>query len=44
MIFKGQRVTSILMAWICGACGYTELYATDHQQLYDIYQRNRDRR
>jgi predicted nucleic-acid-binding Zn-ribbon protein len=43
LLFKGQRVTSTLMACICGACGYTELYATDHQQIYSLYQRS-DRR
>jgi predicted nucleic-acid-binding Zn-ribbon protein len=36
-----QRVGSVkseLYAWICGACGYTELYATQHAELAAGYQ------
>ncbi len=44
LLFKGQHVSSILAAWICGACGYTELYATNHQQLYTLYRRSPNRR
>jgi predicted nucleic-acid-binding Zn-ribbon protein len=26
-----------LVAWICGECGYTEMYAKDPQALWDAY-------
>jgi predicted nucleic-acid-binding Zn-ribbon protein len=29
---------SELRAWICGACGYTELYAVNPTELWDAYQ------
>jgi ribosomal protein S27AE len=30
---------SALRAWICGRCGYTELFAQNPQELLAIYQR-----
>jgi len=39
LIFKGETVESYLRAWVCGECGYTELYATDHRYLFDLYTR-----
>ena len=30
---KKTHVSGELRAWICGACGYTELYATNYQEL-----------
>jgi predicted nucleic-acid-binding Zn-ribbon protein len=41
-VFK-ETATGNLMANICGACGYTELYATNHQELFDAYQRSQQR-
>jgi rubrerythrin len=32
-----------LRAWICGTCGYTELYADYPQALYAAYQESRQR-
>ena len=42
LIFKGWQVSSILTAWICGACGYTELYASNHEELFALYKRARE--
>ncbi|MBK8432774.1 MAG: hypothetical protein IPL28_16405 [Chloroflexi bacterium] len=30
---KKTHVSGELRAWICGGCGYTELYATNYQEL-----------
>ncbi len=43
LIFKGQQVSSILTAWICGSCGYIELYASNYDQLFALYNRSRQR-
>ena len=37
MIFKGTSYETPLKAWICGECGYTELYVENPQQLYSTY-------
>jgi ribosomal protein S27AE len=37
LLFKGSH-TGILKAWICGDCGYTELYLENPQELYLKYQ------
>jgi hypothetical protein len=42
LIFKGWQVSSILTAWICGGCGYTELYASNHEELFALYKRARE--
>lgn len=39
LIFK-NLVPSIVRAWICGTCGYTELYAEEPALLWDTYQRS----
>jgi hypothetical protein len=36
LIFKGA-VSSKLRAWICGACGFTELYVTNPQKLLEAF-------
>ncbi len=36
MIFKGTH-EGALTAWICGECGYTELYVENPQELYSTY-------
>lgn len=36
LLFKG-RISSSLFAKICGNCGFTEVYAQDHQALYTAY-------
>ena len=36
MIFKGTH-EGALTAWICGECGYTELYVENPQALYSTY-------
>ena len=36
MIFKGAH-EGALNAWICGECGYTELYVEKPQELYTVY-------
>lgn len=33
---------SKLRAWVCGSCGYTELYADDPQSLWEIYRRSQE--
>jgi ribosomal protein S27AE len=35
-VFKGE-VQSSLRAWVCGSCGFTELYATDPDLLLAAY-------
>ncbi len=37
LVFRGAE-RGFLRAWICGGCGYTELYATDHERLWTAYQ------
>jgi len=34
---RGTRIHR-LRAWICGTCGYSELYVNDPQELFAIYQ------
>jgi predicted nucleic-acid-binding Zn-ribbon protein len=36
LIFKGTH-EGALNAWICGDCGFTELYVENPQELYSIY-------
>jgi predicted nucleic-acid-binding Zn-ribbon protein len=36
IIFKGAH-PGALNAWICGECGYTELYVENPQELYLAY-------
>jgi len=37
LFFKGSH-TWVLKAWICGDCGYTEMYLENPQELYSKYQ------
>lgn len=37
-LFKGEVRTS-LKAWVCGKCGYTELYAKDPETLLEAYRK-----
>jgi hypothetical protein len=41
-VFKGTA-TGHVVAKVCGECGYTELYTTNHQELYDAYRRSQQR-
>jgi hypothetical protein len=41
-LFKGE-VQSSLKAWVCGACGYTELYAQDPAALLAAYRKHAER-
>jgi hypothetical protein len=34
----GACVISVLRAWICGKCGYTEIYAKNPAELFEMYQ------
>ena len=36
MIFEDPEEAD-LKAWICGNCGYTEIYADDPQRLFDAH-------
>jgi len=36
MVFK-KSTRSDVHAWICGQCGYTELYADDPAELYNAF-------
>lgn len=36
VLFKGRHSES-LRAWICGGCGYTELYVSNTEELYIAY-------
>jgi predicted nucleic-acid-binding Zn-ribbon protein len=38
-IQKVSSVRSELRAWICGACGYTEIYASQHAELAAGYEK-----
>jgi len=38
-IHKGSE-TSNVRAWVCGECGFTELYAPNHRELLDAYKRS----
>ncbi len=38
-LFKGEVKTG-LMAWVCGACGYTELYAKNAVALLAAYRKH----
>ena len=40
----GSQAVSTIRAWICGECGYTELYATNYQELYAVYQKAKEHR
>ena len=42
LVFKGRHTTA-LRAWVCGACGFAELYAEEPQALYDAYARSLER-
>jgi predicted nucleic-acid-binding Zn-ribbon protein len=37
-LFKGEVQTS-LKAWVCGACGFTELYAKNPGALLAVHQK-----
>lgn len=37
----GQAGT--LTAWICGACGYTEIYAANPNELFAAYEKRKRR-
>jgi hypothetical protein len=37
LLFTGG-VSSTMRAWVCGDCGYTELYASDPEALWEAYQ------
>lgn len=39
LIFKNLAY-SALRAWVCGRCGYSELYTTQPDLLWDAYQRS----
>jgi predicted nucleic-acid-binding Zn-ribbon protein len=36
VLFKGV-VSSKLRAWVCGACGFTELYVNNPQKLLEAF-------
>jgi len=38
-LFKGE-VSSRLRAWVCGACGFTELYVKNPQALLDAFRQH----
>ncbi len=38
-IYKGSE-TGHLRAWVCGECGYTELYTPQFAALWDAYQKS----
>jgi predicted nucleic-acid-binding Zn-ribbon protein len=40
-LFKGE-VRSSLKAWVCGACGYTELYAQDAPALLAAHRKHEE--
>ena len=39
MIFKGA-FKQTLHAWVCGTCGYTELYVDNPEELWKFYERH----
>jgi predicted nucleic-acid-binding Zn-ribbon protein len=39
ILFKGTH-TGYLKAWICGDCGYTELYVDKANELYEAYSKS----
>jgi predicted nucleic-acid-binding Zn-ribbon protein len=39
LLFKGAKSYAI-RAWICGACGYTELYTEIPKELFSMYKTN----
>jgi predicted nucleic-acid-binding Zn-ribbon protein len=41
-LFKGE-VQSSLKAWVCGACGYTELFAKDAAALLAAYRKHAEK-
>jgi predicted nucleic-acid-binding Zn-ribbon protein len=41
-LFPGSSVVSTFRAWICGECGYTEFYAKNHRELYEMYRRAKE--
>jgi ribosomal protein S27AE len=42
-LFNRGKHIHILRAWLCGTCGYTELYVDDPQRLYEAYQEAQQR-
>jgi predicted nucleic-acid-binding Zn-ribbon protein len=40
LLFKGT-VTGTLRGRVCGGCGYTEIYTTNFEQLYEAYRKSR---
>lgn len=41
--FNRRTRSFSLRAWICGTCGYTELYVDYPQRLYEAYQNAQQR-
>lgn len=39
ILFKGTH-TGYLKAWICGDCGYAELYVDNAKKLYEAYSKS----
>ncbi|HLK59900.1 MAG TPA: hypothetical protein VKU00_25285 [Chthonomonadaceae bacterium] len=39
LLFKGAHY-GVLRAWICGTCGFTELYVNNPEELYTAYEKN----
>lgn len=42
-LFRRRMRSFSLRAWICGTCGYTELYTDYPQRLYEAYQNAQQR-
>jgi hypothetical protein len=41
MIFKGTR-TGRLRAWVCGECGYVDMFVGNPDELYSAYQKSKN--
>jgi hypothetical protein len=37
LLWTPQSATGDVRAWICGQCGYTELYTSNLEELHNIY-------
>ena len=43
-LFFKEKFKDAMKAWVCGECGYAELYVTQPRELYAAYERSKQPR
>lgn len=43
ILWTPKQVTGDVRAWICAECGYTELFTTNLDELYELYMSHKDK-